>query len=63
MNRTLAFTLSIILLALCWAALDDITTGDQPHYYLEWMFVSLTVVWFVGLIAFTITRQKGDRSG
>ncbi len=63
MKRAAIFTISIILLVLCWAALDDITTGDQPHYYLEWMFVSLTVVWFVGLIAFTIMRQKGDRLG
>lgn len=63
MKRFLTFTISIILLVLCYAALDDITTGNQPHYVLEWMFVSLTLVWFVGLIAFRITGQKGDHSG
>ena len=63
MKRLLTFTISVILLALCYAALDDITTGNQQHYYMEWMFVSLTLVWFVGLIAFTIVRRKGDRSG
>ncbi len=63
MKRFLTFTISIILLVLCYAALDDITTGNQPHYVLEWIFVSLTLVWFVGLIAFRIIRQKGDRSG
>ena len=63
MKRAAIFTISIILLVLCYAALDDITTGSQLHYVLEWMFVSLTLVWFVGLIAFTIIRRKGDRSG
>ena len=63
MKRAAIFTISIILLVLSYAALDDITTGNQPHYVLEWMFVSLTLVWFVGLIAFTIIRQRGDRSG
>ena len=60
MRRATIFTISIVLLVLCYAALDDITTGNQPHHVLEWMFVSLTIVWFVGLIAATITRQKGD---
>ena len=56
MKRFLAFTISIILLVLCYAALDDITTGNQPHYVLEWMFVSLTVAWFVGLVVVKLTR-------
>ena len=60
MKRFRTITISIILLVLCYAALDDITTGDEPSHVLEWMFVSLTIVWFVGLIAATITRQKGD---
>jgi hypothetical protein len=60
MRRTLIKIVSIALLLLSLAALDDITTGDQPHFYLEWIVVWLTVVWFLGLIAARITRQKGD---
>ena len=57
MKRFLTFTISIILLVLCYAALDDITTGDQPSHVLEWMFVWLTVVWFVGLLVARIARR------
>ena len=60
MKRAAIFTISIILLVLCYAALDDITTGTEPSHVLEWMFVSLTIAWFIGLFAFTIIRQKGE---
>lgn len=57
MKRFLTITISIALLVLCYAALDDITTGSQPTYALEWMFVWLTVVWFVGLGVARIARK------
>ena len=60
MRSTLIKIVSIALLLLCLAALDDITTGDQLNFYLEWIVVWLTVVWFLGLIAARITRRKGD---
>ena len=33
----------IVILALDWAALDDITTGHQPDFVLEWTFLALSV--------------------
>ena len=57
MKRTLTIIISIVLLVLCYAALDDITTGDEPSHTLEWMFVSLTVTWFVGLVVIKLTRS------
>ena len=61
MRRATIFTISVILLVLCYAALDDITTGNQPHYVLEWIFVSLTVAWFVGLVVIKLTwRARND---
>ena len=57
MKRRVTFIISIVLLVLCWAALDDITTGDEPSHVLEWMFVWLTVVWFVGLLVARIARK------
>ena len=57
MKRFLTITIYIALLVLCYAALDDITTGNQPTYALEWMCVWLTVVWFVGLLVARIARK------
>lgn len=57
MKRFLTITISIALLVLCYAALDDITTGSQPTYALEWMSVWLTVIWFVGLLVARIARK------
>ncbi|MGB5343855.1 MAG: hypothetical protein WBN87_10825 [Thermoanaerobaculia bacterium] len=57
MKRFLTITISIALLVLCYAALDDITTEDEPSHVLEWMFVWLTVAWFVGLLVARIARR------
>lgn len=40
---------TVILLGLCWLALDDITTGRQPHFRAEWTMVGVTVAWLSGL--------------
>jgi len=63
MKRRVTFVISIILLVLCWAALDDITTGDEPSHVLEWMFVLLTIIWFAGLVVARIVRQGKYRKG
>lgn len=36
-----------VVLALDWLALDDITTGREPSFVLEWtfLFISLPVLW------------------
>lgn len=61
MKRFLLITFSIILIAVSWLALDDITTGDQPHFVFEWIVVFTSIAWFAGLIAFRIVGQKGER--
>ena len=43
------FVVTIVLLVLCWLALDDITTGTEPSKKLEWATVGLTVVWLAAL--------------
>lgn len=32
-----------ILLALDWAALDDITTGSEPSFFGEWLIVIISI--------------------
>ena len=39
---------SCLVAGLALAALDDITTGVEPDFALEWAFVSLAAAWFVG---------------
>ena len=42
--RGVALVLSVLaLVALNWAALDDITTGSEPGYFWEWAVVFLTL--------------------
>jgi hypothetical protein len=63
MKRRLLVVISIALLVLCWAALDEITTGNQPDHVWEWMCVLLTVVWFAGLGVARIVRLGKHRQG
>jgi len=42
---------SVAVLLLCWAALDDITTGTEPNHILEWTMVGVGIIWYGGLIA------------
>lgn len=50
MSRPSVILVSLALGLLCWAALDDITTGSEPGLALEWTVVALTAAWFGGLI-------------
>lgn len=38
--------LVIVLLLFDWAALDDISTGNEPDYTLEWLTIILSLVIF-----------------
>ena len=38
-----ALALAILIAALDFAALDDITTGHEPSLWMEWTFVALSV--------------------
>jgi hypothetical protein len=46
----LIFLVSVAVLLLCWAALDDITTGSEPNHVVEWLMVGTGIIWFGGLI-------------
>lgn len=46
MKKILIFSLVTIFLALDFAALDDITTGNEPNYFLEYLVLGLSVVVF-----------------
>lgn len=52
---------TIVLVALCWLALDDITTGAQPSFRLEWAMVGLTVAWLAALGA--MLRRRSGKPG
>ncbi|MDH3253514.1 MAG: hypothetical protein OEM62_00855 [Acidobacteriota bacterium] len=57
MKRLVIVIVSLALLASTWAALDDITTGHEPSFALEWTMVAVTGCWFAGLVVFR--RQLG----
>ena len=52
------------LLLLDFAALDDITTGVQPHFYYEYGMLAVSLPLLVGLIwrFVNVTRRQQQRS-
>lgn len=50
MKRVSTTLVSIAVLLLCWAALDDITTGTETSHVLEWTMVGAGILWYGGLI-------------
>lgn len=57
--KTVVLTLvTVILLGLCWLALDDITTGHEPNFRAEWAMVGATVVWLAAL-GVMLRRRSG----
>ena len=41
---------SIARLLLSFAALDDITTGNEPGFYLEYTLLFVAGLWFLNLL-------------
>ena len=60
MKKVLVWGIVLSLLILDWAALDDITTCNEPNYFLEYaiLFISLLIFGLVGLIAL---KKRGIR--
>lgn len=60
MKKFLIIGLVLILLVLDWAALDDITTGNEPDYFLEYatLVVSLLFFGFIGFKFLHLKRSK-----
>lgn len=48
----------VAILLLDWAALDDITTGNEPNYYLEYLTLAGSVLIFGFLIFKFFPRKK-----
>jgi hypothetical protein len=49
-------TCLVALLVL--AALDDITTGVEPSFLLEWLMVAFASGWFLAVGALTLKRRQ-----
>ena len=61
-KRALIWIGTVALVLLNWAALDDITTGRQPNFILEYSFVIASVLLLVGWL-FLSWRRRAARSG
>ncbi len=51
MKTGLLVFISLVALALAWAALDDITTGSEPSFGLEWTMVGAAILWLAFVVA------------
>lgn len=51
MKKALAVIGILFLLTLDWVALDDITTGNEPNYFAEYLIllVSLLIFGFIAI--------------
>ena len=49
--------LVVVVLALDWAALDDITTGNEPDYFLEYATLVVSAIIFL-FIAFNVFKRR-----
>ena len=54
---------SCLVAALALAALDDITTGVEPHFVGEWVMVALAALWFAGGGSWLWQRRLQQRAG
>ncbi|MCP4203037.1 MAG: hypothetical protein GY769_14030 [bacterium] len=61
MRKIVLYLISISVLALTYAALDDITTGREPSLVLEWLMVGAAAIWFSALAAGALRRGLSDR--
>lgn len=59
-SRLLKWSATAAVLVLAWLALDDITTGSQPTFRLEWAMVGLAVVWLLVLGFMTARRRRSS---
>jgi hypothetical protein len=56
-SRHVALLGIVALLALDWAALDDITTGREPGFLAEWSFLVLSLPVLLVLARFAFRRR------
>ena len=61
MKKLLVGLFILVILALDWAALDDITTGNEPSYLGEYAMLILSILIF-GFMGYYLYKQKGIKS-
>ena len=57
-RRHAARVVTCLLALLALLALDDITTGVEPSFLLEWLMVAFASVWFLAVGARTWKRRQ-----
>ena len=60
MKKVLVWGIVLSMLVLDWAALDDITTGNEPNYFLEYTILFISLLIF-GLAGFITLKKRGIR--
>lgn len=60
MKRFLVAGLILVLLILDWAALDDITTGNEPDYLLEYIIL-LSSLFVFGILGIVFLKQRKSK--
>lgn len=58
MSKTKSIAIVITFLVLNFLALDDITTGSEPDYNLEWGFVVFSLIMLAIYLARMISSRK-----
>ena len=54
----------MFVVLLDYAALDDITTGSQPHFYAEYAMLAVSVMFFAALSwGFALRRRLRQNQG
>jgi len=56
-KRTIIWVVVLSLLAVDFAALDDITTGNEPSYFLEYAILIISLLIF-GVLGFITIRKR-----
>jgi hypothetical protein len=50
--------ITLIVVLMDYAALDDITTGHESNFLLEYLFLGLSAIWFALIIFPKLTRRR-----
>ena len=55
--RLLLAVVLLVILALDFAALDDITTGNEPGFAMEWAWLTVSTI-FLGALSWILLRRR-----
>ena len=62
LTRMMIGTAVLVVLLLDFAALDDITTGIQPHFYAEYSMLAVSLMFFTALGWALALKRRGPGS-